>query len=115
MFLLIIFGYIFANHFKTVYFFNDEVIVKYFIFKKKSFKFKFNEIKRIELAKAQFNTPNISILLINKKKRLNFEFGSNRNFLKLINLLSDKEMKIIDNSNFIISNYVNQNGIWKIK
>ncbi len=99
---------------KQVIVYNTHILVKYYFFKSRSYKLEYSNILSLEVISAIFMTPNISIVLSNKK-RVNFEFGSKRNFINLINFFILYNIRIIDKSRYIKTNFQNNENFWKEK
>jgi hypothetical protein len=97
---IFIFFIIFAFHAKTVLIYDDYMQVNYHVLKKKNRIIDLENIYKVQIVNSTFNTPNISVILKNKK-RINFEFGHKKNLKNLIVFLKEKNILIEDDSKFL--------------
>ena len=80
---------------KQILVYNTYVVVSYFFLKNRTQLIEFTDITRVEVISAIFMTPNLSMVLKNKK-RINFEFGNKKEFTNLLNLFKLNGIRIVD-------------------
>lgn len=94
--LLLLFCLLVAINLKVVYITAEYVLVRYPFFVQRNKEVSFASIAYIEIVSTPFNTPNVSIVTTTKPRRINFEYGTTKNYSVLFKWAKSNGITVID-------------------